>query len=51
MCDTGMKYDLRKVEDVYYDVKIRGLGTIDTKEQLWVSCGIFLLLSSAFLYM
>lgn len=21
----GMKYDLRKVEEVYYDVKIRGL--------------------------
>lgn len=29
----GMKYDLRKVEDVYYDVKIRGLGTNETKEQ------------------
>lgn len=23
---TGMKYDLRKVEEVYYDVKIRGLA-------------------------
>jgi len=22
---AGMKYDLRKVEEVYYDVKIRGL--------------------------
>jgi len=22
---TGMKYDLRRVEEVYYDVKIRGL--------------------------
>ena len=22
----GMKYDLRKVEEVYYDVKIRGLA-------------------------
>lgn len=22
---SGMKYDLRKVEEVYYDVKIRGL--------------------------
>lgn len=22
-----MKYDLRKVEEVYYDVKIRGLGS------------------------
>ncbi|GAA0171805.1 hypothetical protein LIER_25757 [Lithospermum erythrorhizon] len=24
----GMKYDLRKVEEVYYDVKIRGLATV-----------------------
>lgn len=23
---SGMKYDLRKVEEVYYDVKIRGLA-------------------------
>lgn len=23
---TGMKYDLRRVEEVYYDVKIRGLA-------------------------
>lgn len=23
----GMKYDLRRVEEVYYDVKIRGLAT------------------------
>lgn len=22
---SGMKYDLRRVEEVYYDVKIRGL--------------------------
>lgn len=24
---AGMKYDLRKVEEVYYDVKIRGLSS------------------------
>lgn len=24
-----MKYDLRKVEEVYYDVKIRGLASKD----------------------
>jgi hypothetical protein len=24
-CVSGMKYDLRRVEEVYYDVKIRGL--------------------------
>lgn len=23
---AGMKYDLRRVEEVYYDVKIRGLA-------------------------
>ncbi|CAL9780738.1 unnamed protein product [Musa acuminata subsp. burmannicoides] len=28
----GMKYDLRKVEEVYYDVKIRGLGSGDTMQ-------------------
>ncbi|THU65781.1 hypothetical protein C4D60_Mb05t07260 [Musa balbisiana] len=26
---VGMKYDLRRVEEVYYDVKIRGLGSGD----------------------
>lgn len=26
---AGMKYDLRRVEEVYYDVKIRGLGSGD----------------------
>ncbi|CAL9100604.1 unnamed protein product [Musa acuminata var. zebrina] len=26
----GMKYDLRRVEEVYYDVKIRGLGSGDS---------------------
>ncbi|URD82214.1 ABC transporter G family member [Musa troglodytarum] len=26
----GMKYDLRKVEEVFYDVKIRGLGSGDS---------------------
>lgn len=26
---TGMKYDLRRVEEVYYDVKIRGLASKD----------------------
>ncbi|KAL3825897.1 hypothetical protein ACJIZ3_021926 [Penstemon smallii] len=31
----GMKYDLRRVEEVYYDVKIRGLATNgDTKGEL-----------------
>lgn len=31
---TGMKYDLRRVEEVYYDVKIRGLAaTEDSVEQ------------------
>jgi len=36
---AGMKYDLRKVEEVYYDVKIRGLtpngetiGDLEIKE-------------------
>lgn len=28
----GMKYDLRKVEEVYYDVKIRGLATSRNSE-------------------
>lgn len=27
-----MKYDLKKVEEVYYDVKIRGLANEDSKE-------------------
>ena len=30
---SGMKYDLRRVEEVYYDVKIRGLtGTGDSND-------------------
>lgn len=28
-CVAGMKYDLRRVEEVYYDVKIRGLTASD----------------------
>lgn len=28
---SGMKYDLRRVEEVYYDVKIRGLFPEDKK--------------------
>lgn len=28
----GMKYDLRRVEEVYYDVKIRGLISGDSKQ-------------------
>ncbi|KAL5716958.1 hypothetical protein ACHQM5_010057 [Ranunculus cassubicifolius] len=28
----GMKYDLRRVEEVYYDVKIRGLMTTNNEE-------------------
>ncbi|XP_047165118.1 translin-like isoform X2 [Vigna umbellata] len=28
----GMKYDLRKVEEVYYDVKIRGLEIKEPKD-------------------
>lgn len=28
LCEmAGMKYDLRRVEDVFYDVKIRGLAS------------------------
>lgn len=30
---TGMKYDLRKVEEVYYDVKIRGLAVNGMQQQ------------------
>ncbi|KAH7662844.1 Translin family protein [Dioscorea alata] len=29
----GMKYDLRRVEEVFYDVKIRGLAPVDTAEE------------------
>ncbi|KAL6842414.1 hypothetical protein ACP4OV_027841 [Aristida adscensionis] len=29
----GMKYDLRRVEEVYYDVKIRGLVSAESKEE------------------
>ncbi|KAG6478678.1 translin-like isoform X1 [Zingiber officinale] len=29
----GMKYDLRRVEEVYYDVKIRGLGPGDSIQE------------------
>jgi hypothetical protein len=28
-----MKYDLRRVEEVYYDVKIRGLAPADLKQE------------------
>ncbi|URE00845.1 Translin family [Musa troglodytarum] len=28
----GMKYELRRVEEVYYDVKIRGLGSADSTQ-------------------
>ncbi|CAL9092638.1 unnamed protein product [Musa textilis] len=28
----GMKYDLRRVEEVYYDVKLRGLGSADSAQ-------------------
>ncbi|TVU30539.1 hypothetical protein EJB05_22169, partial [Eragrostis curvula] len=29
----GMKYDLRRVEEVYYDVKIRGLASAESKQE------------------
>ncbi|KAL6640997.1 hypothetical protein ACP70R_019178 [Stipagrostis hirtigluma subsp. patula] len=29
----GMKYDLRRVEEVYYDVKIRGLVSTESKQE------------------
>jgi len=29
----GMKYDLRRVEEVYYDVKIRGLVPVELKQE------------------
>ncbi|CAN6310977.1 unnamed protein product [Urochloa humidicola] len=29
----GMKYDLRRVEEVYYDVKIRGLAPVESKQE------------------
>ncbi|KAM0938939.1 putative Translin family [Dioscorea sansibarensis] len=29
----GMKYDLRRVEEVFYDVKIRGLAPVDTAQE------------------
>jgi hypothetical protein len=28
----GMKYDLRRVEEVYYDVKIRGMASDDSAQ-------------------
>lgn len=34
---AGLKYDLRRVEEIYYDVKIRGLssnGDLDGDKQL-----------------
>jgi hypothetical protein len=29
-----MKYDLRRVEEVYYDVKIRGLASAESKQEV-----------------
>jgi hypothetical protein len=40
LCNTfpcrfpGMKYDLRRVEEVYYDVKIRGLASAESKQEV-----------------